>query len=46
MRSTNSQTSNKSPGNGGLKAVFYKHFSNEIASFLLGIYDSWERLGT
>ena len=42
----NSQTSKKSQGNDGLKAVFYKHFSNELAPVLLDVYDSWEKLGT
>ena len=30
----------------GLKAVFYKHFSNELAPVLLDVYDSWRKLGT
>ena len=30
IKSVNSQTNNKSPNNDGLKAVFYKHFSNAI----------------
>ena len=46
MKSINSQTSNTSPGNDGLKAVFYKHFSNELAPVLLDVYDSWGKLGT
>ena len=46
IKSINSQTSNTSPSNDGLKAVFYKHFSNELAHVLLDIYDSWGRLGT
>ena len=29
----------------GLKAVFYKHFSNELAPVLLDVYDSWRKLG-
>ena len=41
---------NKSPGNDVLKAVFYKHlykhFSNELAPVLLGVYDSWGNLCT
>ena len=40
IKSINSQTNNKSPGNDGLKAVFYKHFSNELAPVLLDVYDS------
>ena len=46
MKSINSQANNKSPGNDGLKAVFYKHFSNELAPVLLDVYDSWGKLGT
>ena len=42
----NSQTSNKSPVNDGLKAVFYKHFSNELVPVLLDVYDSWGKLRT
>ena len=34
----------KSPCNNGLKAAFYKHFSNELAPVLLDVYDSWESL--
>ena len=36
----------KSPCNNGLKAAFYKYFSNELAPVLLGVYDSWGKLGT
>ena len=32
--------------NDGLQAVFYKHFSNELTSVLLDVYDSWEKLDT
>ena len=46
IKSINSQINNKSPGNDGLKAVFYKHFSNELAPVLLDVYDSWGKLGT
>ena len=28
------------------KAVFYKHFSNELAPILLDVYDPWEKLRT
>ena len=31
IKSINSQTNNKSPGNVGLIAEFYKHFSSELA---------------
>ena len=40
IKSINSQTNNKSPDNNGLKAVFYKHFSNKLAPVLLDVYDS------
>ena len=46
MKSITSQTSNRSPANDGLKAVFYKHFLNELAPMLLDVYDSWGKLGT
>ena len=42
----NSETINKSRGNDGLTAEFYKHFSNELASVLFDVYDSRGRLGT
>ena len=44
IKSINSQTKNKSPGNDGLKAVFYKNFSNELASVVFDGYDSWRKL--
>ena len=34
IKSINSETNNKSPGNDGLTGKFYKHFSNEIAPVL------------
>ena len=34
IKSINSQTNNKSPGNDGPKAAFYKHLSNELAPVL------------
>ena len=40
IKPVNSQTRNKSPGNDGLKAVFYKHFLNGRAPVLLHVYDS------
>ena len=46
IKSINSETNNKSPGNDGLTAEFYKHFSNELAPVLLDVYDSWGKLGT
>ena len=42
----NSETNNKPPGNDGLTAEFYRHFSNELAPALLGVYDSWGKLDT
>ena len=44
IRSINSETNNKPPGNDGLTVEFYRHFSNELALVLLGFYDSWESL--
>ena len=44
--SINSQTNNKSPGNDGLKGVFYKQFSNELGLVLLDVYGSCGKLGT
>ena len=46
IKSINSQTNKKSPGNNGLTAEFYKHFSNELAPVLLDVYDYWGKLGT
>ena len=46
IKSINSETNNKSPGNDGLTAEFYKHFSNELAPIFLDVYDSWGKLGT
>ena len=41
----NSETNNKSPGNDGFTAEFYKHFSNELALVLLDVYDCLGILG-
>ena len=46
IKSINSETSNKPPGNDGLTAEFYRDFSNELAPFLLGVYDYWGKLDT
>ena len=46
IKSINSETNNKSPGNDGLTTEFYKHFSNKLAPVLLGVYDSLGKLGT
>ena len=40
IKSINSETNNKPPGNDGLTAEFYRHFSNELVPVLLGVYDS------
>ena len=39
-------TTSKAATTDGLKEVFYKHFSNELAPVLLNVYDSWGKLGT
>ena len=46
IKSINSETNNKPPGNVGLTAEFYRHFSNEVAPVLLGVYDSWGKFDT
>ena len=46
IKSINSETNNKTPGNVGLTAELYRHFSNELAPILLGVYDSWGKLDT
>ena len=46
MKSMNSETNNKFPGNESLRAEFYKHFSNELAPVILDVYNSWRKLGT
>ena len=44
IKPINSETNNKPPGNDGLTAKFYRHFSNELAPVLLGVSDSWGKL--
>ena len=44
-KAINSQKNNKSPGNDGLTAEFYKYFSNEVAPILLEVYDLLKQLG-
>ena len=44
IKSKNSETNNKPPGNDGLTAEFYRNFSNELASILLGVFNSWGKL--
>ena len=46
IKSINSEINDKSPGNDGLTAEFYKRFSNELDPVLFYIYDSWRRFGT
>ena len=46
IKSINSETNIKFPGNDGLRVEFYKHFSNELAPVFLDVYDSWGKLGT
>ena len=41
IKSINSETNIKPPGNDGLTAEFFKHFPNELAPALLEVYDSW-----
>ena len=40
IKSMNSKTNNKSPGNDSLTEEFSIHFSNELAPVLSDIYDS------
>ena len=46
IKSINSETNNKSPGNDGVRADFYKRFSNELVPVFSDVYDSWGKLGT
>ena len=45
IKSINSETNNKPPGNNDLTTEFYKHFSNELPPVLLDVYDSWGKHG-
>ena len=44
IEAINSQNNNKSPGNDGLTAEFYEHFSSDIVPMLLDVYNSWTEL--
>ena len=46
LNAINSQKNNKSPGNDGITAEFYKHFSNEMAPILLEVFSCWKQIGT
>ena len=46
IKSIASETNNKSPGNDGITAEFYKHLSNELAPVPFDVYDSWGKPGT
>ena len=39
VKAINAQKNNKSPGNDGLTAEFYKHFTNELGLILVEVYD-------
>ena len=41
IKSINSETNNKPPGNDGITAEFYRHFTIELVPVLLDVYDSW-----
>ena len=46
IEAINSQKkNNKSPGNDGLSAEFYKRFSSELTPILIDVYGSWKELG-
>ena len=42
----NSETNNKFPGDDGIAAEFYEHFSNKLAPAFLDVYDSCRKVGT
>ena len=44
IKSINSETNNKPPGNVGLTAEFYRNFKRTSYNVLLGVYDSWGKL--
>ena len=46
IKSVNSETNNKPPGNDGLAAEFCKHFWNELAPVLLDVYEFGGKLDT
>ena len=43
IKSIISEINNQSPGNDGLTAEFYKHFSNTLTPALSDVYDSWRK---
>ena len=45
VKAINAYKNNKSPGNDGTTAEFYKHFANELALILVEVYDYWKQLG-
>ena len=42
VKAINAYKNNKSPGNDGITAEFYKHFANELALILVEVYDYWK----
>ena len=46
MKDIDSKANNKSPGNYSLRAKLYKYFSAKLATVLLDVYGSWEKLVT
>ena len=46
IKSINSETNNRSPGNDGLAAEFYKHFSKELTPVFLDVCGSCGKLNT
>ena len=46
LKSIDSQKYDKSPGNDGFTAEFYKHFSGKLPPLFFFVFNSWGRLGT